>query len=203
MRIDEISNIESKIRLVLDNIIIECRDFCRDMQETHTFLYRGIENLAKSYFTGDSPINRNPRGQSQDQQWALDKILSLNGFRALRNNSISCTPDVRKAKRWGVGKYETYIIFPHNGFDFTWSQYINDIGSEYRIVDQLEIFNDSPKELKDKIAHDFVNEWKFRSSDMDSALISGHEIAIHGKYTAINIRFAPIVKKYFTEILIN
>lgn len=166
-----------------------CSNFVYDMKKASKFLYRGVDGINPPVFTKTSPWNRKPIGQSQSQQETLDNILKLGGFKSLRSNSICCTSNEYQIEQFGI----PYMIFPKNGYSFTWSSKIEDIGSNNKFAALLFAIN-TPDYKK---AMSVINTFEFKNTDMSSALESENEITIHGEYMAISAYYRDIISNYF------
>ena len=94
----------------------ECSKFLVEVKKANKFLYRGMDNDHPVVY-GRSHEKRDPKDTSERTQKEIDKILSDAGFKALRSNSIFTTGDYGRAGGYG----DVYIIFPRNGYNFTWS----------------------------------------------------------------------------------
>lgn len=95
-----------------------CSDFLNILKKTNMFLYRGIKDCGNNQiFLGYSRNDRTPRDTDAYIQTLTDTYLKLQGFTALRSNSIFCTADESATDIYG----RQYIIFPINGFKYTWS----------------------------------------------------------------------------------
>ena len=170
-------------------------EYIRDVLSTRKILYRGIsKTVSKPMFTANSPTNRQPRGQSLENQKTLDFILKNSGFTALRSNSISCTDSLHAAQSFGYA----YMIFPHNGFAYTWSA-IADVGINVALKNDLNhIYDDYARKrigIPRKVLNDFIEKWEFSKENLAEALVSGKEVIISGKYTAINaFRFTELAE---------
>ena len=93
-----------------------CSEALAAMKNTETLLYRGIRQSPPAMFHGKSRDNRNPLDSETKTQLTIDFYLSNSGFTALRSNSIFCTSKSSVTKGYGT----MYLIFPINGFEFTW-----------------------------------------------------------------------------------
>ena len=78
-------------------------------------LYRGF-NSNEPVIRGRSHDRRTPLDSSSVTTQEFDRRLAALGFKALRSNSVFCTGNVERAKEFG----KPYIIFPIDGFDFTY-----------------------------------------------------------------------------------
>jgi hypothetical protein len=149
-----------------------CSDALSVMKETGKLLYRGIRRRSAQFpiFHGRSRENRKTLDSSEKTQLTIDFYLGNSGFTALRSNSIFCTSKSSFATNYGT----VYLIFPFNGFDFTWSEVIDDL-----VFSKLgTVGGDDPN---------LVSNYKFKKTDFAGALKSGHEIYIHGEYYACDV----------------
>lgn len=118
--------IENRVSLVNDELIkyieTNCSDFLKHLKTSKKFLYRGIKGTKKfnpnKPFVGRSPVNRKPRDSSKLSQEMFDNYLLSKGFTALRSNSIFATSNYTRAWKFG----NVYLIFPKNGFSYTWTK---------------------------------------------------------------------------------
>ena len=131
-------------------------------------------------------------------QQTLDYILRKCGFTSLRHNSICCASDFYGARRFTDN---IYYVFPHNGYSFTWSEKINDIGGTHQLSIELRRLADERMDcyhngiLPLETCQKFINDYKFRHDDMTMAPTSQNEITIHGRYTLIKVDYNYHVQK--------
>ena len=200
MRLHEFSNsYENKVIEAIKQVKIDASDFLKSHLATGEYLLRGIHDVElPAVFTEDSPINREPQGQSGVAQQTLDYILRKCGFTSLRHNSICCASDFYGARRFTDN---IYYVFPHNGYSFTWSEKINDIGGTHQLSIELRRLADERMDgyhngiLPLETCQKFINDYKFRHDDMTMALTSGNEVTIHGKYTLIKYAYEELIEK--------
>ena len=95
----------------------ECGDFLKDVKTTKRFLYRGMSGSAP-VLIGFPHEHRQPKDTKSKNQELFDERLKMCGFKALRSNSIFTTGNRSQAINYGDG---VYLIFPKDGYDFTWS----------------------------------------------------------------------------------
>jgi hypothetical protein len=151
------------------------------------FLFRGVRLESDAFIS--EPINfRQPQDTPNKVQTIIDSKLAAAGFKALRSNSIFCTGNKYNAKFFG----SSYVIFPFDGFAFTWSEEIFDLTTDY------DLFNDKdskkPNEnsvafvntINDMSGPQFVERYGFKNTDLQQAILSEHEIYVRGKYVAVN-----------------
>lgn len=110
----------------------ECSEFLAVMRKTKLPLYRGVYT-SKDTFYGVPRTNRSTKDSSPTFQIAFDGILKSKGFTALRSNSIFCTSNLEQASGYG----DVFLIFPVNGFTFTWSQTRDDVAIDYDDLHQF------------------------------------------------------------------
>jgi hypothetical protein len=99
-------------RLIMPN----CTDILDVYKDTNQYLYRGMK-LNPDFFRAMSRADREPRDSGKYMSDMFNKLLAANGMTALRNNSIFATSDMKHSEAFG----QPYIIFPINGFDFTYT----------------------------------------------------------------------------------
>lgn len=135
------------------------------------FLFRGIID-AKSYILlGKSRDDRKPMDTSMAVQQIVDSSLAASGFKALRSNSIFCTGNLFAAENYG----DLFIIFPVNGFSYTWSPKVRDL------FDEVSLFDIN------KPNFNFAEQYKYKNSvGLADAIRMGYEILISGSYVALD-----------------
>jgi hypothetical protein len=116
--------------------LTNCSESIAAMREAKSFLYRGIKSTKGDIFLGRPRANRNAVDTKGSIQKEVDKFYTAAGFTALRSNSIFCCGDINTAISYG----DPYIIFPINGFAFTWSPKIYDF---YDYMQSKDINNPS------------------------------------------------------------
>jgi hypothetical protein len=173
-----------------------CQQYLAACNTAGDFLYRGFDNkngypAADEVFIGIPSNNRSPSGLTDDQQDKLNKVFKALGFYATRNRIISCSGNLLQAKDFGS---HTFIIFPLDGFRFTWSPKVDDVGSyggqhEISGLDPeiKQVFNqlDDDIQITKKTAIAFNNILGFTDKDLVAAIKSKNEVVIAGKYVAV------------------
>lgn len=168
------------INFWIDDIRTNCSDSLSVMQKYKHLLFRGLHINTPKVIWGDTPKDRRPRNTPWHVQTMLDNLLRKAGFKALRSNSIFCSGSEYMAQDYG----DMFMVFPFNGFNFTWSP---------NVADLFEDFNDQDlRKIKTMIqkngdaAQWFVKNFNFLNNEnFPGALASNHEILIQGKYVAI------------------
>lgn len=120
----EISAARNQTEKIFKLIRRDCSDYLQISRSSHSMLYRGID-IGIPAFRSQSLAKRQPVDTSKFTQAEIDRDLANSGFKALRGNSIFVTSDYNVANAYG----NTYIIFPVNGFEFTYSKKIQDMYS--------------------------------------------------------------------------
>lgn len=101
------------------------RKQCSEMFAAHKdagkgWLLRGYRNKHPDMFKGQSADRYPEDGERREE---ADAWLSSHGFSALRGNSIFCSNTGQQTFNYG----ETYLIFPVNGFKYTWYRNATDL----------------------------------------------------------------------------
>jgi hypothetical protein len=124
---------------MFQKFLSDCSESIAAMKETSLFLYRGLTTPPHVIFLGRSRDQRDTRDTSSSIQTSIDEILQKGGLTALRSNSIFSTSVSSDAGFYGT----PYMIFPKNGFSFTWSPKIRDFTSycnQCRVLNSDEIY---------------------------------------------------------------
>jgi len=116
----------------------DCSEYIQAVAAAKKVLFRGIDpgwNRPLAAYVGRSHKKRETKDTGSEIQTGVDKILASKGFTALRHNSIFTSSDLNTASGYGI----PFIIFPKNGFSFTWSPKIADFYQE--MVQDEEIYD--------------------------------------------------------------
>lgn len=168
-----------------DKFLSDCSDSIVAIKSAGKFLYRGITHTKMSgsipdIFIGRPRTTRLALDTPESIQDAFDNQLKARNFTALRSNSIFCVSNVEYTFRYG----RPYVIFPVNGFSFTWSPRISDLTEFLFDInvsdgDELEKYcEDDPKLMA-----------SYKQDDLISAIRSENEIYINGSYYAFSSEF--------------
>lgn len=84
----------------------------------HTLLFRGMSYRGGNFIEGSSPVGRKPKDTAPLVHRQVNKIMKKYGFVARRDNSLFTTSKYSHASGYGN---VVYMIFPKDGFHFTWS----------------------------------------------------------------------------------
>ncbi len=181
---------------ILLTINSQCSNILSIYKETKKVLYRGFK-LTDPILIGESPINRKPIDMPLKYQTKIDYLLKQSGFKALRNNSIFCTSNFYTAKYYGLGN--PYVIFPLNGFDFTFSKaqdlyqefekmktnYMYDPESGETVEVDDEDYDNDEDDIYYALENNFLGTFEFQKDNLSKALKYENEVYIHGKYIAV------------------
>lgn len=214
MNINEITAGPPMFVPAFNKTLKDASEACAVMKH-YGLLYRGLgrdqPGITSYVHTDTTPVNRIPTCTSfrpnpysnTGFQIEFDAHLKKLGFKALRSNSIFCSGNLAEAATYG----KLFAIFPHNGFDFTWSPEIEDA---YNAWEKFETGYDrlhSPppiaggrgewhKILHNMTQNDFKMIFKFRQTDLGEAIKSKNEIYIHGTYTQYDLDiYGDLIKR--------
>jgi hypothetical protein len=197
MRLNEIFS-EDDINDILPILKKSCNEYILSARQSGRFLYRGIDT-ERPIMLIDPPPNRMPQGQSLTEQAMLDRILKMTGFTALRSNSRSCTTNPSDALEFG----NLYLIFPMDGFSYTWSSRIADVGSNRLLAKRLHdwcppknSFSKSGSTPTQDEAERFIEEFEFHKDNLPRAMDIGNEIIVKGRYYAISRYYIDEISTY-------
>lgn len=183
---------------IYDFIKTNCSDYLAICKKAGGMLYRGFDSKGGlfNYFIGQPRDNRESLGLSGNQHDILIKCFQLVGFKATRNQTISCASNKKLAGSYG----RLYAIFPINGFSFTWSTKYKDIGG-MNVYDSAVDFlqNVTVEDIYPEYAARIVKKLKFTDKNLVAAIKSGHEVAIYGKYIAIAAELVHFDNGVFIE----
>lgn len=162
-------------------IATHCSDIVATYRAAHAVLYRGIElTPSVPYIIGESPIKRKPKNLNIAAAKVIDSQLLKAGFVATRSNSIFCSSWRSLTQQYGT----LMVIFPYNGFDFTYSTLFSDL--------YLNMNTSNVQTLKQLTPDDFVKSYGFTNQNLVNALKDCREVYVHGKYIAVNVQYSKI-----------
>jgi hypothetical protein len=173
MRLTEINNSGSGNDAIISFIKEKCSDILVLYRENRKVLYRGIASSEK-YLIDESPVNRLPRDTPRFLSFAIDDKLQAAGFKALRSNSIFCTGRENDAIAYADGG-SLYVIFPVNGFDYTYCKYRD-------LTEEMEY---NVPQIQNMSTDKFIKDLEFKDTDLGFAMHTGVEVYLHGKYAAV------------------
>ncbi len=126
-------DINKKIARAITFIEKNCQQFLEDMEAGQEFLYHGYYDVPKyDIFIGQPRNDRRPMDTSANIQKIVNNYLQIENFVANRANSLFCTSSSVNAGGYTSYKSRTskteaiYLIFPIDGFKYTWSMMESD-----------------------------------------------------------------------------
>lgn len=189
----------SAINTIIDN----CSEILKIYRETNKILWRGISlknMLFDPFFISNSPENRPPLNTGRLTDTAINRKLFAADFEARRDNSIFCYSNPKQVTKYG----KPYMIFPFDGFNFTYSKYYDlttdlvPIGwNDHELEDDFDDDEDEYcTELIDNTdVNAFITDHGFKNDNINTALLSNVEIYVQGKYVAISDRYYQFVRE--------
>lgn len=178
---------EEQIAFIKEHLDLEteCSQILSVYRQTNQFLYRGMRNRPAVFRSGI----RDDRKPLEMPEWIHNLLLKAYrrlGVAAHRGNSIFATPDEKIADVWG----DAYIIFPTNGFKFSWFTTITD-GQypwdqlqriAYGAVSKGDQMRDAEqgKEIVISTIVDELTELGLRQDDLTAAMHAWAEVLITG-----------------------
>jgi len=158
--IDDDKNKENRFKII-SFIEKNCTEILELYGAYRKALYRGINREVPGtlhlkdgdVFFGKSPEDRRPTDIPLNIQTAIDKHLKDVGFTALRSNSIFCHPNFILAQGYG----EPYIIFPIDGFTYSWCTSAEDLFDEH-IRGSIQDYYPRPQEGDREKAEQFQED---------------------------------------------
>jgi hypothetical protein len=178
LKIQDDGDIDQKLKLLADKIKQECGKFYNMFKHSKNVLYRGVGDHAAA-FESVSPINRKPKDSSQVNSLIFDNKAEELGIIARRSNSIFTTSDKNQAFGYG----NVYVIFPKSSADFSWS------------ITYKDMVIHADTNLMSMTLQQFQDKYRLDQTNLEAALVSFHEVLIHGRYIAIkNEMYKDMVK---------
>jgi len=218
MRYNELLESKDIILDFIEKIKDDCSDILQIYNKTGRILFRGFDKLSGPIYYDVKPReDRHPLDTPINQQKYINDFLTDNGFIANRSNSFFCTADPNRAVMYG----KPYIVFPKNGFDYTYGntidlykEYNNSLRHNKDIMDLLKsIQQDGFGNISQRIAQyydeypqfkdflfNFLSELKFANTHLNSALTSNYEVLIKGSCHLIDIKVYLNNKEYFNNL---
>lgn len=214
MRFTELYEFEKQdITPVLAQIQEKCSDILAVLKNhPNTFLLRGMSNK-EPVFQGVPRPDRKSLSTPQFISDMVDDWFNQYGFVANRSNSLFVTSNWSMAEMYG----QVYMIFPVNGFDYTWfersSDFWGDLTSLKEVRDLLKYAigkkqqNQITSQDAEEIGIDLETlkkevEWIImrstpKKTNIDEAIQIGHEIMIaNSPYYAISQHYMPDIQKW-------
>jgi hypothetical protein len=163
---------------LVNKIKTECSDILSELKNTSKVLYRGIKGKGE-VFVGRPRTDREPRDSSKINQVYYNAWLKRKGIAARRDNSLFVTSHRALAWSFAEGNRDNvYVIFPKNGFKFSWSVNHDDI-----VIDAADLVN---KVLLSKIDDKVYEKYDENSKQVLNTLRGTENLLSAGQMSAAN-----------------
>ena len=136
-------------------IIKVYKELNRNNFSREKFLFRGIRSNDDALY-GKPFESRKPKDSNRDLHELVNGTINSLGYTANRENAMFVTGDRGQAGGYG---YSLYIMFPVDGFTFTWSQTVKDL-----VLDNSKKLDMMDREVIDQI-RGIVNQAKSQSPE--------------------------------------
>lgn len=147
---------DPKLQQAVIYIEKHCKQALVDIKKARKFIFRGSEHAHNDIYIANPRTDRQPVDTKPFIQEIIDSYLITAGFTAVRGNSVFCTGSLSAAEGYGGA----YMIFPLDGFKFTWSTKHDDW-----IPDENDIrIKDSPWYIRAKI-FDWIMQYPTRKNE--------------------------------------
>lgn len=143
-------------------IIKVYKELNRNNFEREKFLFRGIKSNDDALY-GKPFEARKPKDSNRDLHELVNDAINNLGFTANRENAMFVTGDRSQASGYG---HALYIMFPVDGFSFTWSQTVKDL-----VLDSGKKLDMMDKEVVNQLRN-MVRQAKASAEDPNSFPIS-------------------------------
>jgi transcription antitermination factor NusG len=114
------------------------------------FLFRGIRSSDDALY-GKPFEARKPKDSDRELHDLLNNAIKDMGFEADRENSTFTTGDRSQASGYG---YSLYVLFPVDGFKFTWSKTVKDL-----VLDSAKRMNMIDKNVRQQIVNEIIKSY--------------------------------------------
>lgn len=149
-------------KLVLPN----CTDILDVYLSTGKIFYRGMMNMTRLIYRGSSRTDRRPRDSNQILSELFELSLKKLGMTALRSNSTFVVGNMESSEAFG----QPYVIFPINGFAYTWTTQI-----DITLAEWIFLKNWANKDVTDLIDKLWVEKYHHAKNDWVFDLIPNNE----------------------------
>jgi len=191
---------------ILREIEIKCSDILDMLKHyPNIYLFRGT-NGKPDIFNGTPRQDRKPLSTPIFISEIVDNWFKQYNFKAIRSNSLFVSPSWEQAEGYG----KVYMIFPENGYDYTWFENSSDFWGELTSIKEIRnALKIRKTNIADMTAQDFSNigidpeklkkdvEWVIMRSEplktnLSLAIKYGNEIMLANcKYYAISNIYWP------------
>lgn len=140
-------------------IIKVYKELNKNTFNTQRFIYRGIRSNDDALY-GKPFEARKPKDSNTELHDMVNNAIKHYGFEANRENAMFVTGDRSQASGYG---YSLYVMFPVDGFKFTWSKTVKDL-----VLDSGKKLDMMDRDIVDQI-RDIVTDAKKTNPDLPFA----------------------------------
>lgn len=178
---ESIRGTEMTVEQAVELIKKDCTQIVSAYRNTDRVFFRGV-NSTKEAFRGIPHANRKPRDSMPEFHEFLTNMLAAAGAVAGRNNGTFVSSNHGAATMYvEVNDGDVYVIFPLDGFHYTWMR---------NILDATEI---APFEVSDDVlVSKLIRDINAAPELKDLHMLDSHDI-MFGKFNVVG-RFRNIVK---------
>lgn len=169
----------------VESIVRDCQPYLKDIDYDpgKYMLHRGMP-ISDPFVTKKVRKGRKPTDMPDELHDMIDSWMDDELDAPFRSYAIFASGSEKFAKRYGTA----YIIFPIGQYQFAWSQKAHDLYDKLEnaeIIDHMHTAENQHKFTQE--LEQFLDSLNYQTTDMQSAIKSGHEIMIHcERYYAVN-----------------
>jgi hypothetical protein len=142
----------------------DCSQILKAMQHTHNALWRGTKNTGKEIVLKTPRMDRRPKDTPEALHGWLDVSFHEKFGWYVRTEGVFATASKSLADEFG----KPYMFFPFNGYEFVWSEVVQDLTNDiedYKRGSQIQDFE----------IEEFVQQ--YTNKDIHAAIWSMNEIS--------------------------
>lgn len=158
-------------------------------------LWKGAKSFADDFFKRPVRQNRRPLKANKEFFRGVDESMKKDGFKAIRSNSIICTPDLGTAYAYG----EPYAIFPIGKFNYTWSYNIYDYLIQYWDKYNVDSGKEGNYEDGARWWNEIKNEYE-NNKKLNQAVLADSEILINAKEVYYLSEYSDVSKEVLEKL---
>ncbi len=116
----EFSSSNPELEALFEKIEDRCSDYLDAVGQAGRVLYRGSSRSGTAWIERSWDVRKVKDSDSREQE-IFDDLLEKIGIKARRSNSVYCSPDYHQAAGYTKGTGDVYVIFPINGFHYSYT----------------------------------------------------------------------------------
>ena len=183
----------------MSGMLKNCSQIISIYKQANGFLYRGMKHKPIA-FESNIRTDRSTVEMHPEYAKALVRAYNALGIKAHRQNSIFTTPDRHKAHDWG----NAYIVFPQNGFSFSYFTEIKSNYAYYRmenaaaaVVNPYDPHNFATDDEDIASIVKVMKELGITDKNLTYAIQQECEVLITGaKFYAFSIEWQGVIRKW-------